>query len=131
MTGNDTGLSMFQTTGNTVQGNFIGTNEAGAASIPNRGGGITIIESSGNTVGGSVVEARNVISGNQRYGVGVFNNSPGNVIAGNWIGSSATGSPLGNQNDGVDHRQLEQHRRRHRRGWQPDRVERDQRRHDQ
>ena len=101
VTGNDTGLSMFQTTGNTVQGNFIGTNEAGAASIPNRGGGITIIESSGNTVGGSVVEARNVISGNQRYGVGVFNNSPGNVIAGNWIGSSATGSPLGNQNDGV------------------------------
>ena len=101
VTGNDTGLSMFQTTGNTVQGNFIGTNEAGTASIPNRGGGITIIESSGNTVGGSVVEARNVISGNQRYGVGVFINSPGNVIAGNWIGSSATGSPLGNQNDGV------------------------------
>ena len=101
VTGNDTGLSMFQTTGNTVQGNFIGTNEVGTASIPNRGGGITIIESSGNTVGGSVVEARNVISGNQRYGVGVFINSPGNVIAGNWIGSSATGSPLGNQNDGV------------------------------
>ena len=65
VTGNDTGLSMFQTTGNTVQGNFIGTNEAGTASIPNRGGGITIIESSGNTVGGSVVEGRNVISGNQ------------------------------------------------------------------
>ena len=101
VTGNDTGLSMFQTTGNTVQGNFIGTNETGTASIPNRGGGITIIESSGNTVGGSVVEARNVISGNQQYGVGVFINSPGNVIAGNWIGSSATGSPLGNQTDGV------------------------------
>ena len=31
----------------------------------------------------------------------MFNNSSGNVIAGNWIGSSATGSPLGNQNDGV------------------------------
>jgi uncharacterized repeat protein (TIGR01451 family) len=101
VTGNDTGVSMFQTSGNTLEGNFIGTNASGTSSIPNRGGGVTIIESSGNTVGGSVAEARNVISGNQLYGVGVFINSSGNIIASNWIGSSPTGSPLGNQTDGV------------------------------
>jgi uncharacterized repeat protein (TIGR01451 family) len=101
VTGNDTGVGMFQTTGNTLQGNFIGTNAAGTASIPNRGGGVTINQASGNTVGGSVAEARNVISGNQLYGVGVFNNSSNNVIAGNWIGISTTGNSLGNQVNGV------------------------------
>ena len=62
----------------------------------------------------------------------MFNNSPGNVIAGNWIGSSATGSPLGNQGDGII---IDGSSNNTVGGtaasWQPDRVERDQRRHDQ
>ena len=99
VTGNDTGLGMFQTTGNT--GRQIHRHQRSRnASIPNRGGGITIkiIGKYSWRIGRRGAE-RHLREPAVRGGV--FNNSSGNVIAGNWIGSSATGSPLGNQNDGV------------------------------
>ena len=81
--------------GNVIQGNFIGVNASGTASIPSWYG-IYLDSSSGNTIGGTGLGAGNVISGNWVagvYGVG----SSGNEIQGNFIGTNASGTPpLGN-----------------------------------
>jgi hypothetical protein len=78
-----------------VQGNRIGTDAAGMNAIPNLKG-ISIEESTGNTIGGSATGARNLISGNTQYGITVSNGA--NIkIQGNWIGTDATGlAPLPN-----------------------------------
>ena len=49
---------------NLVQGNYIGTDATGTVVLSNAGAGVTILDSAGNTVGGTVAEARNLISGN-------------------------------------------------------------------
>jgi CSLREA domain-containing protein len=86
-------------TGNSVQGNLIGTNAAGTADIPNVFG-LYISASAGNTIGGTSSGAGNVISGNGD-GVHIFYAPSGNLIQGNLIGTQADGtSPLGN-GDGV------------------------------
>jgi titin len=90
-------------TGNLVQGNFIGTNLAGTAALANGSAGVDIT-SSANTVGGTAAGAGNVISGNGGSGV-VFAvaGTTGNLVAGNLIGTNSTGTAaLANSNDGVD-----------------------------
>ena len=91
--------------GTTIQGNFIGTDYTGSASIPNGVGGggywaaIFVNGPSSNTlIGGSSPLARNVISGNQGDGIGIWQvNSIGVQVLGNYIGVQADGtSPLGN-----------------------------------
>jgi Bacterial Ig-like domain (group 3) len=95
---------------NRVEGNFIGTDATGTRALGNSGlyGGIRLTEfnysaqptasPSRNTIGGTTVVARNIISGNGGLG-GVFL-GPGtsdNVIQGNLIGTDATGTrALGN-----------------------------------
>ena len=61
---------------NVVQGNYIGTDAAGAAAIGNQGDGV-LIEAAGsdNTVGGTGITAQNVIAYNTNAGVVVQNNS--------------------------------------------------------
>ena len=64
-------------TGNLIQGNYIGTDKTGTKSLPNGDvfGGVTAVvisNSSGNTVGGTTAGARNLISGNNSDGVGIF-----------------------------------------------------------
>ncbi len=93
--------------GHHVLGNFIGTNAAGTAALPN-GIGISMHTNiSGSTIGGGTAAARNVISGNTGSGVGVsgFLGDPsttGNSVTGNYIGTDVTGSaPLGNGGDGI------------------------------
>src|SRR5262249_2858634 len=70
--------------GNLVQGNFIGTDATGTAALPNTDG-VLINSSSGNTLGGAVAGASNLISGNTNYGVVLL--SSGNTIQGNRIGT--------------------------------------------
>jgi CSLREA domain-containing protein len=87
--------------GNTVQGNFIGTNAAGLLAIANGLDGVLIDGFSGvptsNTVGGAVVGAGNLISGNVRHGVTLTNATNGNTVAGNFIGTNVGGTgPLAN-----------------------------------
>ena len=67
--------------GNVIEGNYIGTNLAGTATLPNSGNGIAISGgSTRNRIGGTTPQARNVISGNSS-GVSVDAGSPGeNVI---------------------------------------------------
>jgi internalin A len=91
--------------GNTIQGNLIGTDSSGTAAIPNTYG-IRILEGAdGNQVGGTTPEARNVISGNNVYGIGLgaFGESvTGNVLEGNHIGPDAYGdATLDNGGAGV------------------------------
>ena len=79
-------------TGNQVQGNYIGTNVTGTASLGNFIG--IAIFAANNTVGGTVDTARNVISGNVNEGVrlgGTIDLATGNFVQGNYIGTDATG----------------------------------------
>lgn len=89
-------------TGNTIQGNYIGTDVTGTARLGNGGFGVLIDDnSSGNTVGGTTAEARNVISGNL-LGIQISDGSSGNVVQGNYIGPTASGDGhLGNTHGGI------------------------------
>jgi hypothetical protein len=84
--------------GDLIEGNYIGTDKSGAYAVGN-GTGIAI--GSNNTIGGLTATpgtgAGNVISGN--FGDGIFDAAGNlNLVAGNLIGTTATGTrPLGNQ----------------------------------
>ena len=98
------GVDMFGagSTGNLVQGNFIGTNITGTGAVPNGRDGVEI-DSNSNTVGGTTLAARNVISGNSDDGVDLGSGATLNNVQGNYIGTAADGSTaLGNGSDGVD-----------------------------
>ena len=85
---------------NVVAGNYIGTNAAGNAALPNNKG-IRIVQCSNNRIGGTLAAERNVISGNQSAGV-VFDSASANLVQGNYIGTDAGGSGnLGNEGPGV------------------------------
>ena len=95
--------------GNQIQGNFIGTNASGSGALGNLVG-VSILNSSGNLIGGNVVDSRNVISGNTGSGLTIYGgpngsrpgNSTDNRIEGNFIGTNATGmGKVGNGSDGV------------------------------
>ena len=119
-TGGD-GIQIEGAGGNTIAGNFIGTNPAGTAACPNGNGivlasgandnligsgcQLTLTDDSGNTTGinGSpppsavnltAVGQRNVISGNSGGygGGGVCIFSSNNVVAGNFLGTDSSGT---------------------------------------
>jgi hypothetical protein len=86
----------------TVQGNLIGTDITGTRALGNAGDGI-ILGNDGNTIGGTIPGAGNVISGNGGRGVAISSiNASSNVVQGNLIGTDISGTqPLGNALDGV------------------------------
>lgn len=79
-----------------VEGNFVGVDETGTTAGPNAFG--VMISNAGfaswrhATVGGTTPPARNVVSGNVTSNIGVFPNGFGAVIAGNFIGTNASGT---------------------------------------
>jgi CSLREA domain-containing protein len=84
---------------NSIEGNLIGLDAAGAAAIGNQGNGITM-DGNINMVGGSAPEARNIISGN--IGNGIRVNSDSNEIQNNFIGTDVSGTiAVGNQMSGI------------------------------
>lgn len=89
---------------NVISGNYIGTNAAGTAAIPN-GTGIYLSDAPNNVVGGLAAGSRNVISGsmNPGFGVGIaYENASGNMVQGNFIGVAVDGvSALGNGSTGM------------------------------
>jgi parallel beta-helix repeat protein len=91
------------TTGNLVQGNYIGTDTNGTMAIPNAGDGITAQGAGGNTIGGTEVGAGNLLSGNRQGGVGLKGTgSDNNLVQGNLIGTDASGRlALGNSLSGI------------------------------
>jgi hypothetical protein len=88
---------------NFIQGNLIGTNAAGTAALANLDG--IQIQGSSNLIGGNTANARNVISGNNRYGIFLGTNNAtvqDNMIQGNFIGTKINGTQLlGNAADGI------------------------------
>jgi titin len=79
------------TTGNVVEGNYVGTDASGSVPLGNFDG--IALSGTGNTIGGTAHGAANVISGNVREGVGMgfaFND----VVEGNLIGINAQGTAV-------------------------------------
>ena len=63
-------ISGTGTKSNTVADNFIGTNNAGTAALPNTAAGISIFGGAqSNIIGGATAASRNVISGNLNQGI--------------------------------------------------------------
>jgi parallel beta-helix repeat protein len=100
------GITLFGlgTTGNLIQGNFIGTDKAGAHPVSNRGVGVFVTGPS-NMIGGTGIGQGNVISGNKFQGVEISISGAvagGNQVVGNKIGTNAAGTePLGNGEQGI------------------------------
>ncbi len=80
---------------NVIQGNFIGTNITGTAAGPGNSQSGVGICSKNNTIGGTTLAARNLISGNSGAGVGIAGGGDvlqGNRIQGNLLGTNADGT---------------------------------------
>ncbi len=102
ISGNTQSAISISTSGNLVQGNLIGTDAGGSLDRGN-GGGIGISTGSGNMIGGTSVQARNVISGNAGVGIGLSNSANNNVILNNYIGVNAAGTAaLPNDSNGIN-----------------------------
>ena len=76
--------------GNIIEGNFLGTDPSGTGLLSNEFYGVFGFSGTGNVYGGTVADARNVISGQflnlaHREGTGV-------LIQGNYIGTDVTGT---------------------------------------
>ncbi len=103
----NSGIFLFESSDNVISGNYIGTDPAGQAAVPN-GLRIALFASHNNGIGGTASGAGNVISGNRDNGIevawqhGLFSGSGSNRIEGNYIGVAADGvTPRGNGLHGV------------------------------
>jgi hypothetical protein len=86
-----------------INGNFIGTNAAGTGDLGNLSHGISIVNSSGSSIGQS---GRNIISGNNGSGIFISGDigtpASNNVVTSNYIGTDVGGdTALGNNGSGV------------------------------
>jgi hypothetical protein len=102
---NNTGVSITGAgaTGNVVTGCFLGTNASGTGAVPNSSGMVITQGASNNMVGGTLLAARNLISGNTENGMIVQQfGTNNNVVQGNFIGTDVTGTlALGNAFSGI------------------------------
>ena len=89
----DSGIALSGAGGNTIQGNYLGTNSAGTAASANGQQGLSINGSPNNIIGGSTAAQRNVISGNALRGILISGaGATANTIQGNYIGINAASS---------------------------------------
>jgi titin len=98
------GVVLYLSTGvnNRVEGNYIGTDYTGTKDLGNTGAGVDITNGAkNNIVGGSSSAARNIICGNDLFGVGIYNNSDNNRVENNYIGLTASGKTLLNSKSAV------------------------------
>jgi hypothetical protein len=76
-----------------IQGNLIGTDQAGTAAVPNGGDGIKVFDSFDDTIGGTAAGAGNTISANTGNGVHISGPYATAVsLQGNRIGTDTTGT---------------------------------------
>ncbi len=101
--GNSSGITIASTdaTGNTIEGNYIGTDATGTAALGNSFG-IWVTAGSSNVIGGTVSGAGNVIAGNTNHGIYLLGSgTTGNLVQGNYIGTTSGSLALGNGGAGV------------------------------
>ena len=90
-----------------IHGNLIGTDVTGTSAVGNGADGIFLNNSKDTVIGGTTVEARNIISGNGSifFAAGVFIeglDATGNTVMGNYIGTDITGTnAVGASADGI------------------------------
>ncbi len=102
--GNGVNIRDAGTTGNVVEGNYIGTDVSGMNSLGNTHNGVFIDGGATlNTVGGTTAGARNISSGNGSNGVEISGDGTNlNLVEGNFTGTDVSGmNRLGNGDDGV------------------------------
>jgi len=92
------GISV-ESSGNHVEGCFVGTDVTGTVAAANGTGVVVQAGANGNTIGGSTVGARNVISSNAT-GIQLVNDAD-NVVEGNLIGTTVTGGAALGNGDGI------------------------------
>ncbi len=104
LSGNNDGVRIegAASSGNLVQGNYIGTDTTGTSDLGNAFNGVVIIGAPNNTIGGDNSLARNYIGGNDQNGVAISGaGATGNVIRTNTIGRGASFQKLSNTVNGV------------------------------
>lgn len=98
------------TKNNVIAGNFIGLTKDGSAALGNGNAGVVLDAGANLTrIGGTSALERNVISGNGKHGIAIWNDGPqdsritnNNTVIGNYIGLDASGSKaIGNQANGI------------------------------
>ena len=91
--------------GVTVQGNIVGLNAAGTSGFGNGATGIGVDGSSNVLIGGTAANARNVISGNDDFGIEIYGDgvtAQSITIQGNLIGTNAAGTAaIANESAGI------------------------------
>ncbi|MBY0279372.1 hypothetical protein K2Z84_28890 [Candidatus Binatia bacterium] len=86
---------------NVVLGNLIGLAATGTAKLANEKEGV-LVTAADNTIGGTGLGARNVISGNKQGGIFASAGATGLSVVGNYVGTDATGTKgLGNGQTGI------------------------------
>ncbi len=99
---NQQGILITGTGGNTITGNYIGTDATGGLFGVGNSVGIKIDDSAGNTIGGASAADRNVISANASSGIQIDgNDADGNFVYGNTIGLTASGVAVLGNNVGI------------------------------
>ena len=91
-------------TGNTVEGNFIGTDLTGTKAVANASDGVLVNGgATKNTIGGTSSGVFNVISGNTFFGVQVADaGTNNNLVEGNYVGTDVTGTKaVANASEGI------------------------------
>jgi hypothetical protein len=100
------GIRLGVNGGNTIQGNFIGTDASGTQAVDpdfnwiGNDVGVLIDDCAGNTIGGAITDsataaARNLISANNDDGIRLTGvNASGNIIRGNFIGTDSSGTSI-------------------------------------
>ncbi|HVU27545.1 MAG TPA: M12 family metallopeptidase [Verrucomicrobiae bacterium] len=100
----NSGVNIDNASNNLVAGNYIGADITGTNAIGNTIAGIYLTDGAqNNIIGGTTTSARNIISGNNSYGVYIRDSgTSGNLIEGNDIGTTSDGeNPLGNEFTGI------------------------------
>lgn len=88
--------------GNTILGNYCGTDSTGTLARPNYWGGISMNESDNNIIGGTGAFEGNVCASNMNEGI-YLRNAANNIIIGNYIGTDKSGTlQLGNEDWGIN-----------------------------
>jgi len=91
-------------TNHLVQGNLIGTDASGGNAIPGQERGIETLGVTSNIlIGGTTAASRNVVSGNDIYGIRFRGSGPGKVASGNYCGTNPAGdAPVPNGSYGIE-----------------------------